>query len=153
MTAPRRRWEPWEIEYLTLNAGRFTAEYVGLRLGRTTRAVTTFAHERGIKFVQNREWTKAELFYLRVNAGPLTAKQIAEDLSRSVSEITSQAQRQGVRFGIRRKYTDEEIAQVLALHAEGISYADIEARTGVKASTFKEYIGGRRRRTITARKG
>lgn len=148
-----KRWGPEEIDYLTTHAGRFTAEYIALRLGRTVSAVRTFAWLNDIPFVHNRDWTKAELFYLSMNAGPLTAKQIAEDLDRSISEITSQAQRQGVKFGIRKKYTDEQIAQVMALHAEGVSYADIEARTGVKAGTFKEYIGGRRRKNITARQG
>lgn len=148
-----RPWTEEEEGYLAANAVRFTAEYIGIRINRTAWAVRGKAYRKGIRFTETRPWTKIEVFYLRGNAATMTVKEMAADLDRDEQSVLSKAAFIGVKFGYSKKYSDEQVMEVLMYHQQGLSAADIEERTGISRGVFKEYIGGRRRRNITARKG
>ena len=149
MKVPARPWSDEDELYLTTNAGRFTAEYIGLRLGRSAASVRSKAHLMGVRFTDGHKWTNAEEFYLKSNAAHMMAKEVAADLGLPVQSVLSKAAHMGVRFGIYQRHSDEQVREVLRLHKKGLSYAAIESRTGISAGVFKEYIGGRRRKSIT----
>lgn len=94
-----RRWTDEEKAYLSLNAKRFSAEYIGLRLKRSESSVRTMAYLMGVSLGG---WTDEEKQFLRDNAWCMTAKQIGVALDREEEQVKKKAQTMGVRFGPKR---------------------------------------------------
>lgn len=99
MPRPARRWTDEEKAYLSLNAKRFTAEYMGLRLKRSESSVRTMARRMDISLGG---WTDEDMQFLRDNAWCMTAKQIGIVLDREEGQVKKKAQNMGVRFGPKR---------------------------------------------------
>jgi hypothetical protein len=99
----RRPWTDEEEVYLTSNAHRFSAEYIGLRLKRTAEAVRCKAERMGVSFVR---WPDEDLHFLRKNAARMTAREIAGSLGKDKAQVIYKAKTEGILFGpTRRKFT------------------------------------------------
>lgn len=100
MGLTRRPWTDEEKAYVFINASRFTAEYMGLRINRTATAVRSKAQEMGIGIGR---WSDEDDQFLRDNAAKMTAKQIAVALGKEESQVVSKAKYEGIRFGPKRR--------------------------------------------------
>lgn len=98
-----RRWTDEEKAYLSLNAKRFSAEYIGLRLKRTAEGVRCKAERMGVRFTR---WPDEDIRFLRKNAARMTAREIADALGKDKGQVVYKAKTEGILFGpTRRKFT------------------------------------------------
>ena len=113
-------WSPAEKAFLVENAQRFTAEYIALRLGRTTRAVFTRASRMQIPLSTGKRWTPAEVKFLEENAATMKTADIASALGRDRQAVRNKASNLGISLPGNRKYSAEDVELCRALFLEGL---------------------------------
>jgi hypothetical protein len=146
-------WTPEEKAYLVENAQRFTAEYIALRLGRTTRAVFTRASRMKIPLSSGKRWTTAEVRFLEQNAGTMKTADIAAALGRDCQAVRNKACILGISLPGNRKYSAEDVELCRALAREGLHYDVIAEKMEIPAGTVRSFVYGWRRKNTTAQQG
>lgn len=148
--------EPWpqsDVAYLVENAGRFTAEYIALKLGRTTRAVFTKASRMQIPLSTGKRWTTAEVRFLEQNAATMKTADIAAALGRDRQAVRNKASTLGLSLPGNRKYSAEDVDLCRALFREGLHYEVIAEKMEIPAGTVRSFVYGWRRKNTTAQQG
>lgn len=149
----RHYWTTAEIEYLRNNAGKFTAEYIGLRLKRTPDAVRAKACHVGVKFSDRKKWTNEEVRFLEDNAGAMSPTEIAKALGRNCNSVRVKAWNIGINFGLRFKFSDEDVALCKSLHNSGMRDRLIAEKMEIPIATVWSYTRGIRRKNVAAHQG
>lgn len=135
----KKPWTKEDLEYLTANAGKLTAEYMGLRLGRSTRSVLTKASREKIALRSYKPWSREGVVFLEDNADKLTAKAIGEVLGRDDQSVRSKACILGISLTRSRKYTKEDVQLWRKLFLDGMPCKVIAEKFEVPAKTVRRY--------------
>lgn len=151
----KRHTSPWsdaDEKYLADNARRFTAEYMGIVLGRTTVAVKTKASRMGIPLTLAKFWTREDMAILEKNAGKMKTSELAALLDRDVRSIRNKAACIGL--SLRNcVHSDEDVELCRALFREGLHYEVIAEKMEIPAGTVRSIVYGQRRKHTTAQQG
>jgi hypothetical protein len=124
-----RRWSAGEVEYLTKNYGKRTAEQIARTLRRSIPSVQGALETYDLRVEGAEKWTEAEIEYLRRNYRKIPTKELAADLGRTTVSVIIKAGRIGVAQP-PATLTAEQLAWVKA-NLGKISYRDMAKRTGV----------------------
>ena len=135
----KKPWTKEDVDYLIANAGKLTAEYMGLRMGRSTRAVLTKAARERIRLRSYTPWTREDTTFLEQNADKLTAKEIGEALGRNDQSIRSKACILGIPLTRHRKYTKEDVQLWRTLFLDGMPCKVIAEKFEVPPKTVRRY--------------
>lgn len=139
-----RRWTGAEISYLRDNVKRFTFEYIGKRLKRSTTSVASMSVRLGF----NKYWSDSETEALRKLAGKgLTCTAIAEKLGFDPQTVRANARRYGITLKRPIKHSDESVRRCHQLHQQGVGRRDIAEATGIPLGTVSNYLDGLYRTT------
>ena len=153
MKFTHEQWSDDDLTYLVRNAGRFTAEYMGLILGKTAAAVRTKASRMKIPLTNGRRWTREDVKFLESNARKLKAADIAAALGRDVQSVRNKASQLGLSLRSNCLYSDEDVELCRALFREGLHYEVIAEKMEIPAGTVRSIVYGQRRKHTTAPQG
>lgn len=132
-------WTKEDMDYLIANAGKLTAEYMGLRMGRTTRSVLTKASREKIALRSYAPWTREDVAFLEQNADKMTVKAIGEVLGRDDQSVRSKACNLGIALTSHRKYTKEDVQLWRELFLGGMPCKVIAEKFEVPPKTVRRY--------------
>lgn len=135
----KKPWTKEDMDYLIANAGKLTAEYMGLLMGRTTRSVLTKASREKIALRSYVPWTREDVAFLEQNADKMTAKAIGEVLGRDDQSVRSKACNLGIALTSHRKYTKEDVQLWRELFLGGMPCKVIAEKFEVPPKTVRRY--------------
>lgn len=141
------------MKYLAENARRFTAEYMGLILGKTACSVRTKASRMKLPLTNGKRWSREDVKFLESNARKLKAADIAVALGRDTQSVRNKASCLGLSLRSNCLHSDEDVELCRALFREGLHYEVIAEKMEIPAGTVRSIVYGQRRKHTTALQG
>lgn len=133
------------MSYLAENARRFTAEYIGLVLERTTGSVRMKASRMKLQFSNAKLWTREDTLFLKDNAWKMKTTELAAALGRNAQSIRCKASYIGISLCGNRIHSQADVDLCRALFRERVSIPDIAEKMEIPAPTVRSYVYGLRR--------